>query len=231
LPPTTPQAIVLAQRNLVRLEYCTIAWILVETVGGIAAGIAAHVLPLSSFGGNAFLELLSALVVIRLIRESFYRKQTSEAELDRAYSRISAMLLGAFGVAVGATATWSLIRPHSESFSGFGLGLTVASIPIMYAIARFKVGLNKTLGSGAAHADAVMSSSCAAIALVAAACVSSHLARNLCWVDALGSFIISGIVIREALLVWSGRCCGCVAKVGQHAHLGDLIHDSSPMTQ
>jgi hypothetical protein len=218
LPPEAQQEIARAQRHLVRLEYCTIAWILVEALGGVGAGVAAHVLALISFGANALLELLSALVIIRLIRRSLCLERTTQAELDRTYSRVSAVLLGAFGVGVAATATWSLLQPRPGSFSGFGLVLTIASIPIMYAIARAKVSLNKTLGSGAIHADAVMSSSCAAIALVAAVCVSSHLARNLCWVDAVGSFAIAVIVIREALLVWSGQGCGCAMATARHAH-------------
>src|SRR2546430_7236617 len=60
-----------ALRRGVRLEVATIAWMLVEAVIALAAGIAAHSVLLTAFGADSVIELLSGIVLyVRLSAES-----------------------------------------------------------------------------------------------------------------------------------------------------------------
>src|SRR2546430_14928747 len=60
-----------ALRRGVRLEVATIAWMLVEAVIALGAGIAAHSGLLTAFGGDSGIEPLSGVVLfVRLSAES-----------------------------------------------------------------------------------------------------------------------------------------------------------------
>jgi hypothetical protein len=63
-----PKSIVGADSALVaqalRVEWLTIAWMLVETVVAIGSGIKAHSLTLIAFEADSVIELLSALLLL-----------------------------------------------------------------------------------------------------------------------------------------------------------------------
>jgi divalent metal cation (Fe/Co/Zn/Cd) transporter len=86
---------------------------------------------------------------------------------------------------------------------------------VMFWLAHRKLALNASIGSSAVRADAAISSSCGAMALIAAVCVTSQLSWNLCWVDSVGCLLIAMLLAREATLVWSGKGCSCTHS---HAH-------------
>src|SRR2546429_83397 len=73
-----------ALRQGVRLEWVTIAWMLVEAVIAVGAGIAARSVLLTAFGIDSVVELLSGIVVLRRLLGR------AEEEIS---TRISAVLL------------------------------------------------------------------------------------------------------------------------------------------
>src|SRR5256886_2340652 len=82
-----------ALRRGVRLEVATIAWMLVEAVIALAAGIAAHSVLLTAFGADSVIELLSGIVLyVRLSAESAGTSRDVE-RLEATTTRVSAGLL------------------------------------------------------------------------------------------------------------------------------------------
>jgi len=51
-------------RKALLFEWITIAWMLIEAVVAIGAGIAAHSITLTAFGLDSVVELISAVVLI-----------------------------------------------------------------------------------------------------------------------------------------------------------------------
>src|SRR2546428_3851664 len=78
----------------VRLEVVTIAWMFVEAIVALGAGIAARSVLLTAFGVDSVVELLSGIVLHRrLAGESNHAATVDVERLENLTTRISAVLL------------------------------------------------------------------------------------------------------------------------------------------
>src|SRR5579859_6755542 len=83
-----------AIRRGVRLEWFTVAWMVVEAVLAIGAGIAARSVLLTAFGADSLIELLSGGTLLwRLRIESSGGDETRVEVVERRAEWISAVLL------------------------------------------------------------------------------------------------------------------------------------------
>ncbi len=106
------------------LEWLTLAWVLVETAGGIFSGLQAHSISLTAFGIDGAIEAISASVLLwRLNVELQHGRHFSETA-ERQASRIGGGLLFALAAYVVVAAAWSLWVGRGEEFSVLGMALT-----------------------------------------------------------------------------------------------------------
>src|SRR2546421_10927759 len=84
-----------ALRRGVRLEVVTIAWMFVEAILALGAGIAARSVLLTAFGVDCVVELLSGIVLYRrLAGQSNHRARAHVARLEDLSTRIFAARAG-----------------------------------------------------------------------------------------------------------------------------------------
>jgi divalent metal cation (Fe/Co/Zn/Cd) transporter len=195
-------------RSAFRLEWLTIIWMMVETAVALGAGIAAHSLLLFAFGIDSVIELVSAGVLVwRLSVELRRGRALSKTAEDRA-SRIAGALLFALALYAVAGAAWGLWQHQGAEFSTPGLILTVAAIPIMYALSRKKLAVAEQLGSRALRADAIESVTCGWLSFVVVIGLVAQLALGTWWVDSAASLAIVCFLIKEGREAWNGgECC------------------------
>src|ERR1700674_186388 len=104
-------------RQAFRLEYITLAWMMIEAVVAIGSGVAADSLTLTAFGIDSLIELASATVLVwRLTVELRHGKAFAEAA-ERTASRIGGALLFALAAYVVASAGWKLWMQQGAEFS------------------------------------------------------------------------------------------------------------------
>src|SRR5205814_1028145 len=129
------------------LEWITIAWMVIEAVVAISAGITAHSITLLAFGLDSIIELISAGVLIwRLTTELKHGRAFSEAA-ERTASKIGGVLLFALAAYVVISVGWSLWTQTPEEFSASGLLVALVAIPIMYFLAKRKIAIAEQIGS------------------------------------------------------------------------------------
>jgi divalent metal cation (Fe/Co/Zn/Cd) transporter len=142
-------------------ETLTLAWMVVELVVALWAGIAARSVALTTFGVDSGIELFTAAVVLRQLL--LHTDRASDEELDareRQASRLVGWGLYGLIVYIVATSVWSLAsRSHPES-STAGLALAVAALVIMPLLWRWRRRLAEKLESPALRADAACSLVC-----------------------------------------------------------------------
>jgi divalent metal cation (Fe/Co/Zn/Cd) transporter len=202
----TPERAALIQRAF-RLEWLTVAWMIIEGAVAIAAGITAGSLTLTAFGVDSVIELASAGVLIwRLTVELRHGRAFSE-RAERTAGKIAGGLLYALAVYIVAGAAWSLWMRHGEAFSLPGLSIALLAIPIMALLARRKIIIATELGSRAMRADAVESITCGWLSVVVVVGLLADLAFGAWWVDAVTSLAIIWLVVKEAREAWSGEDC------------------------
>jgi len=107
-------------RQAFRLEWLTLAWMSIEAVVAIAAGIAAHSLTLLAFGIDSVIELASAGLLIWRLAVELHHGQAFSEDAERIASRIGGALLFALAAYVIASAGWGLWNRHGQEFSWRG---------------------------------------------------------------------------------------------------------------
>ena len=191
-----------------RVEYVTIAWMVIEAAVAIGSAIEADSLTLLAFGIDSLIELASAGVLVwRLIVELRDGQAFAESAEHRA-TRIGGALLFALAIYVVSSAAWKLWTQQGAEFSLPGLVVSVLAVPIMYSLSRRKLNLAEALGSRALRTDAVESITCGWLSLVVVAALVAQLVIGAWWVDAVASLAIVWFLIREGREAWENKeCC------------------------
>ena len=123
-------------RQAFRLEWMTVAWMVVEGVVALAAGLAAGSLTLMAFGLDSAIELASAGALIWRLNVELRHGQGFSERAERTASRIGAVLLFTLAAYIVGGAAWSLWTRHGESFSLPGLIVAFLAMPIMTFLAH-----------------------------------------------------------------------------------------------
>jgi len=113
--PLTPERAALI-RQAFCLEWLTIAWMVVEGVVAIGAGMAVGSLTLMAFGIDSVIELASAAVLIWRLTIELRHGQAFSERAERTASRIGGALLFALAAYIVVGAVWSLWTRHGEAF-------------------------------------------------------------------------------------------------------------------
>ena len=190
-----------------RLEYVTVAWMVIEAAVAIGSGIAAGSLLLLAFGIDSLIELASAGVLLWRLDVELRRGQVFAEQAERTASRIGAVLLFALACYVVVAAGWKLWARQGADFSLPGLLVSVVAIPVMYVLARRKLRLADALGSRALRADAVESITCGWLAFVVVAGLIGQLLLDFWWLDPLASLAVVWLLVREGREAWTGEGC------------------------
>ncbi len=200
-----------ARRDLIvqafRLEYATVAWMVIEAAVAIGSGIAAASVSLLAFGIDSLIELLSAGVLLWRLTVELRHGQAFGERAEATASRIAGGLLFVLAAYVVAAAAWKLWTGGGESFSWPGLAVTVLAMPVMYLLARRKLAVAAALGSRAMRADAMESVTCGWLSLVVAAGLIVQGLTGAWWADPVAALGIVWLLVREGREAWSGETC------------------------
>jgi len=189
------------------LEWATIAWMVVEAVVAIAAGVVAASVSVLAFGIDSLIELASAGILIWRLTVELRHGQAFSERAERLAARAGGGLLFALAAYVVVVAAWNLWQRHGQEFSALGLAVTVAAIPIMYALSKRKLKVAESLGSRAMRADAVESFTCGYLAVVVVVGLLAQLATGLWWIDAATSLGIVWFLVKEGREAFAGEAC------------------------
>jgi divalent metal cation (Fe/Co/Zn/Cd) transporter len=196
-------------REAFRLEWLTVAWMIIEAVVAVFSGVVAGSVVLLAFGLDSLIELISAGVLIWRLTVELRRGRDFSESTERQASRIGGGLLFALAAYVVASAAWSFWTREGAEFSFAGLAISVLAIPIMRYLARRKITLAERLGSPAMRADAVESITCGWLSFVVVVSLVAQAAVGIWWIDAVGSLAIVWLLVKEGQEVWAGDECGC----------------------
>jgi len=174
-----------ALRRGIRLETLTIAWMALEAVLAIAAGIAARSVLLTAFGADSVIELLSGTTLWWRLRVESRGSDDGAAiaGVEKTAVRISAALLLLLCVYVVAASVAGLVLRIEPERSWLGVGVAVAALVFMPLLAARKRNVNATLNSGALRADIAESITCAYLAGVTLLGVGLDALTGWWWIE------------------------------------------------
>ena len=205
-PLATPERLALI-RTAFRLEWMTVAWMVVEGVVAVGAGVVAGSLTLLAFGFDSVIELASAGVLVWRLNVELRQGQAFSEQTERTASRIGGALLFTLAAYIVLGAAWSLWNRHGQAFSLAGLTVALLAMPIMALLARRKITIATQLGSRAMRADAAESITCGWLSLVVVVGLLAEVVLGAWWVNSVTSLAIVWFVVKEAREAWSGEDC------------------------
>jgi hypothetical protein len=185
------------------LQGITLTWMLIECGGSLYAAVTARSPAILAFGSDSLIELFSATVVLLQFLPQFPISQ------QRA-SRAAGLLLFALAALVAAIAIIALrLHIHPET-SRLGIGITIAALIAMPALAWLKNREAVRSNNPALRADAVQSASCAYLAGITLAGLAANVALGIAWFDSLAALFAVPLLFKEGRLAWRGEsCCRC----------------------
>ena len=178
----------------VRLEVLTVAWMAVESVVAIGAGIAAKSVLLTAFGIDSVVELISGVVLLwRLSVESKGAGTEGVDRLEATTTKISAVLLVLLCLYVVISSVVGLVVGLRPEGSLVGIGVAAVALVAMPALALGKSRANRVIGSASLRADIAETTTCAYLAGVTLAGVALSTVFGLWWIQYIAAL---------ALLIW-----------------------------
>ena len=179
------------------LNYLTIGYNTIEAVVSLVAGLVAGSVALIGFGVDSAIEVTASVAAqwrLRSDRDSVRRERVEW--LTRRVIGGSFLALSAY-VAVDSVITlWQREAPDP---SLVGLGILALSAFVMPVLARAKRRVAVALGSRALEADAMQTSICAYLSVIALAGVALNTFVGLWWADPVAALAMVPIIAKEGL--------------------------------
>jgi divalent metal cation (Fe/Co/Zn/Cd) transporter len=193
-----------AARQARLLAWVSLAWMGVEGVVGVLAGVQAHSLGVVTWAASSFVEALTALIVVWRFSGRRTLSPDSEARAQR-WVAASFFLLAPYFV---IEAIRKLSNGGDTHATVLAIALTASAIVVMPLLGHAKLRLAEQLESGASAGDGIQNLMCAfqaAAALVAL--VGAGI--GLSFLDPIAALVIAAIALREGLAGWRGEqaCC------------------------
>ena len=193
-------------RRALRLEYLTVGWNIIEGAIAIAAATASGSVALLGFGIDSFVESASGSVMIwRLLAE---RNAADEERIEQVERRARKLVAGSL-VLLAAYIAWdsitSILAWDRPQPSLVGILLAIASLSVMWWLAREKRSVGTALGSRAMTADAFQTDACFWLSLLLLVGIGANAVFGFWWADPLAALGMTVFIGREALEAWRGE--------------------------
>jgi divalent metal cation (Fe/Co/Zn/Cd) transporter len=179
----------------------TVVWNVVEAVVAIASGAAAGSVALVSFGLDSTVEVASAAVII-------WQFAGLDEQRERTALRLIGLSFFALAAYVAVRAVFDLLAGNEPDTSIVGIGLAVASLVVMPALAMAKRDTGRRLGSVTVTADSQQTWLCTYLSVVLLAGLLLNATVGWWWADPVAGLIIAALAAREGREAWEGdHCC------------------------
>jgi divalent metal cation (Fe/Co/Zn/Cd) transporter len=208
--PWTPDESWLRDSRRARaLSWASLAWMTVEGVVGLIAGLDANALSVVVWAASSFVEGLASMIVIW----RFTGSRTMSARSEQTAQQLVAgtfLLLVPFFV---YEAIRRLVDGSDTTTSIFGIAVTASAIVLMPALGRAKLKLGSRLGSAATAGEGVQNLMCA-LQATAALIALIGASAGVSVIDPIAALVVAGIAAKESVELWQGEADDCCAPVG-----------------
>ena len=198
-----------AARQARRLAGVSLAWMTIEGLGGLIAGVQADSISVLTWAASSAVEGLASAIVIWRFTGHRTLSETSERRAQR-WVAASFFLLAPY---IAYEAVRRLVVGTEAQVTVLAVALTASSLALMPLLGWAKLRLGKRLGSGATAGEGVQNLLCAGQAAAALVAVLGA-GAGLAWLDPIAALLIAGVALKEGADLWRGEDCDCHAVPG-----------------
>ena len=177
----------------------TITWNVIEAIVAISAGAAASSAALIGFGLDSVIEVASAAAVAW----QFTRKDPERWEQPT----VRAIGIAFFALAAYVTvdAILNLAGVGSVEHSPVGIGIAMASLIVMPALAWIEFRTGRELGSRSVQADAKQLLLCIYLSGTVLIGLLLNSLFGWQWADSVAALVVAALAVREGIEAWRGE--------------------------
>ncbi len=189
------------------LSWLSLAWMTIEGVVAISAGIVAGSIALIGFGLDSGIEGLASVIIIWRFTGA---RVFSHAAEQRAQKLVAAQffLLAPY---VGFESIRALAGGEHADVSWVGIGLAIGSVILMPLLGIAKQRLADQLGSVATRGEGRQNMLCAYLAGALLIGLLGNALAGAWWLDPAVGLLIAAVAVREGVESWRGEGC-CVTS-------------------
>jgi divalent metal cation (Fe/Co/Zn/Cd) transporter len=194
----TPERRAILHRRVRLIVGFTITYNVLEGIIAVTAGAAASSAALIGFGLDSFIEVLSAVAVAW----QFTRKNPERWEKPTV--RAIGIAFFALAAYVSVDAILALTGVEPVEHSPLGIGIAVASLLIMPALAWFQFRTGRELGSKSVQADAKQLLLCIYLSGTVLIGLLLNSLFGWMWADSVAALVVAVLAVREGIEAWRG---------------------------
>lgn len=194
--PVAATRALLVQRGL-RLNYLTIGYNSLEAVVALAAGLVSGSVALFGFGMDSVIEVTASLAAQWRLRSD--SDPARRERVEKVTTRIIGGTFLALALYVAYDSVRTLLRREEPAGSLAGLVLLAMSVIVMPLLARAKRRVAAGLASSALSADAMQTSLCAYLSVIALAGVALNTLFGWWWSDPVAALAMVPLIAWEGL--------------------------------
>jgi len=204
LPKSSPELTLDSRLRLIRngllVEYASLAWMAVECVVSVYAGVAALSLALLAFGGDSFVELLSSFTVVQHLNSSLRRREAPADHVENKRAEgVTGLLLVSLIPTIGLTAVYSFLSGLRPESSQLGILVAAAAVVIMPILWYKKRSIGAASHCLPLTIDASESSTCFFMSAALLVGLVVNWITGIWWTDYAATLGILGLVGREVV--------------------------------
>ena len=194
--PRTPGRSALVQRGLA-LNYLTIGYNVIEAIVALGAGVVSGSVALVGFGLDSVIEVTASGAAQWRLRADLEIERRERVE--RTTHRVIGWSFLALAVYVVVDSANALLRREQPERSVVGLVLLALSAVVMPILARAKRRVARAMTSRALEADAMQTSLCAYLSVIALAGVALNATLGWWWADPVAALAMVPIIAKEGV--------------------------------
>jgi divalent metal cation (Fe/Co/Zn/Cd) transporter len=180
------------------VEYASLAWMTIESLVAIGAGLSSGSFALIAFGGDSFIELISSYTVVDYLRR-IEKGARSESKRDEKVERITAFLLFALIPVIGLGALYSYLSGIEAEASSLGIAVAFVAVVIMPLLWYEKKRIGFATNCLPLTIDAIESATCFLMSIALLASLLINYLWKVSWIDYVATAAILMFVAKEAL--------------------------------
>lgn len=179
----------------VKIEYFSLAWLVIEALGSLSVGILSGSFALIAFGSDSFIELLSGYVTLNHLKE-----EQSNSESDSKNTELlTTILLFSLIPIISMGAIYSYLIGLRPEATPIGVGIAIGAVVITPYLWYQKKRIGKEARCLPLSIDAIGSKICSLMSLALIGGLLAEFFFGLWWADYLATGIILILITKEAV--------------------------------
>lgn len=215
-PPVRDDDWLRIARRARALSWASLAWMTVEGVVGLIAGLDANALSVIVWAASSFVEGIASMIVIWRFSGSRTLSEHSERTAQRMVAGSFLLLIPFFVY----EAVHRILVGSEPGTSLLGIAVTATAIVLMPVLGCAKLRLGERLGSGATAGEGLQNLMCAAQAAAALTALIGA-AAGFGIIDPIAALLVAAIAAKESVELWQGDSDDCCAPVGFSDPIGE----------